>query len=74
VTLNAAKSLGLDDQIGSLAPGKNADIVLWSQHPLRVYSLAQQVWIDGHLRFDRGDTSVQPTSDFNLGIIMPGAI
>ena len=73
-TLNAAKSLGLDDQIGSLAPGKNADIVLWSQHPLSVYSLAQQVWIDGHLRFDRGDASVQPTSDFNLGIITPGAI
>ena len=73
-TLNAAKSLGLDDQIGSLAPGKNADIVLWSQHPLSVYSLAQQVWIDGHLRFDRDDASVQPTSDFNLGIITPGAI
>jgi len=73
-TLNAAKSLGLDDQIGSLAPGKNADIVLWSQHPLSIYSLAQQVWIDGHLRFDRGDASVQPTSDFNLGIITPGAI
>ena len=73
-TLNAAKSLGLDDQIGSLAPGKNADIVLWSQHPLSVYSLAQQVWIDGHLRFDRGNASVQPTSDFNLGIITPGAI
>jgi imidazolonepropionase-like amidohydrolase len=42
VTLNVAKSLGLDDQIGSLAPGKNADIVLWSQHPLSVYSLTRR--------------------------------
>jgi imidazolonepropionase-like amidohydrolase len=66
--------LGLNDQTGSLGPGKNADIVLWSQHPLSVYSLAQQVWIDGHLRFDRRDASMQPTGDFNLGIIKPGAI
>ena len=73
-TLNAAKALGLDAQIGSLSAGKNADMVLWSQHPLSVYSLAQKVWIDGHLRYDRGDRSVQPTSDFNLGILKPGAI
>jgi len=68
-TINAAKSLGLDNQIGSLAAGKNADIVLWTKHPLSIYSLAQKVWIDGNLRFDRFDKSVQPTSDFNLGII-----
>ena len=68
-TINAAKSLGLDNQIGSLAVGKNADIVLWTKHPLSIYSLAQKVWIDGNLRFDRFDKSVQPTSDFNLGII-----
>jgi imidazolonepropionase-like amidohydrolase len=71
-TINAAKSLGLDNQIGSLAVGKNADIVLWTKHPLSVYSLAQKVWIDGNLRFDRFDKSVQPTSDFNLGIISAG--
>ena len=42
-TYNAAMSLGLEDQIGSLAVGKNADIVLWTKHPLSVYSLAQKV-------------------------------
>ena len=72
-TQNAAQSLGLEDQIGSLAVGKNADIVLWTKHPMSIYSLAQKVWIDGHLRFDRNDKSVQPTSDFNLGIISAGA-
>jgi len=71
-TYNAAMALGLEDQIGSLAVGKNADIVLWTKHPLSIYSLAQKVWIDGNLRFDRFDKSVQPTSDFNLGIISAG--
>ena len=73
-TYNAAKSLGLEDQIGSIAPGKNADIVLWTQHPLSVYSHASKVWIDGALRFDRNDATAQPTSDFNLGIIKAGAV
>jgi len=72
-TQNAAQSLGLEEKIGTLAVGKNADIVLWTKHPMSIYSLAQKVWIDGHLRFDRNDKSVQPTSDFNLGIINPGA-
>ena len=71
-TLNAAKSLGLDDRIGSLEVGKNADLVLWSGEPLSVYSNAEKVWIDGALRFDRADASVQPTSDFNLGILTEG--
>ena len=73
-TYNAAKSLGLEDQIGSIAPGKNADIVLWTQHPLSIYSHASKVWIDGALRFDRNNAAVQPTSDFNLGIIKAGAV
>ena len=73
-TYNAAKSLGLEDKIGSIALGKNADIVLWTEHPLSVYSHASKVWIDGALRFDRDDPSVQPTSDFNLGIIKAGAV
>ena len=73
-TYNAAKSLGLEDQIGSIAPGKNADIVLWTQHPLSIYSHVSKVWIDGALRFDRNNAAVQPTSDFNLGIIKAGAV
>ena len=66
--------LGLEDEIGSLAVGKNADIVLWTKHPLSVYSHASKVWVDGALRYDRFDRSVQPTSDFNLGIIKAGAV
>ncbi|MBB3167185.1 amidohydrolase [Simiduia aestuariiviva] len=73
-TLNPAKSLGLEDQIGSLEAGKNADIVLWDANPMSVYAHAEKVWIDGVLRFDRNDASVAPTSDFNLGILEAGEV
>ena len=71
LTYNSAKSLGLEDRIGSLAPGMNADVVLWNGDPFSVYTKADKVWIDGALRFDRNDSSISPTSDFNLGIINP---
>ena len=71
ITANPAKSLGLEDKIGSLEVGKNADMVLWSGDPFSVYSKAEKVWIDGVLRFEKGNTQLPPTSDFNLGIIKP---
>lgn len=71
VTSNSAKSIGLDDRIGSLKEGMNADVVLWSGNPLSVYSKADKVWIDGVLRFDRSKPELNHTSDFNLGIITP---
>ena len=71
LTLNAAKSLGLEDRIGSIETGKNADFVLWDQDPFSVYARAEKVWIDGYLRFDLADKSIRPTSDFNIGIISP---
>ncbi|NIB42708.1 amidohydrolase [Pseudomaricurvus alkylphenolicus] len=71
VTLNAAKSLGLDDRIGSITAGKNADLVLWSSDPFSIYSKADKVWIDGVLRFDSGKPGLTPTRDFNLGVLNP---
>ncbi len=53
VTLNPAKLLHLDDHMGSLKPGKDADIVLWSDHPLSVYAMAEKTWVDGVRYFDR---------------------
>jgi len=69
VTINAAWALGLDDRIGSLAPGKNADVVLWSGNPFSVYSRAEKVWIDGAMRYDRLDPSQRWRTDFELGFI-----
>jgi imidazolonepropionase-like amidohydrolase len=67
ITLNPAIILGLEKEIGSLEPGKNADLVLWSGDPFSVYTKADMVFIDGTRVFDRGDTTLQPKSDFSLG-------
>mgnify|MGYP003688592715 CR=1 FL=1 len=53
VTLNPAKALRVDNYVGSIEKGKHADLVLWSDHPLSVYALAQKTFIDGRLYFDR---------------------
>jgi imidazolonepropionase-like amidohydrolase len=69
ITINAAWALGLDDRIGSLAAGKNADVVLWSGNPFSVYSRAEKVWIDGAMRFDRLDPAQRWRTDFELGFV-----
>jgi imidazolonepropionase-like amidohydrolase len=53
VTLNAAWIIGIDDRVGSIDVGKDADLVLWTAYPLGSYALADKVWIDGQLWFDR---------------------
>lgn len=68
-TLNPAKSLGIDDRTGSLEPGKMADVVLWSRDPFSVYALAEKVYIDGALVWDRNDVRYQPQTDFELGLV-----
>jgi imidazolonepropionase-like amidohydrolase len=67
ITLNPAKAMGIDDKTGSLTPGKMADVVLWSGDPLSVYSVPEQVYIDGNLTWDVHDPAHQPKSDFMLG-------
>jgi imidazolonepropionase-like amidohydrolase len=70
ITSNAAKSLGIDDQTGSLAAGKMADVVLWNQDPFSVYAKPLQVYIDGVLRFELGNPALNPQSDFELGQLL----
>jgi len=53
ITLNAAWVVGVDDRVGSLDVGKDADIAIWNQHPLSNYALVDQVLIDGEVFFDR---------------------
>ncbi len=67
ITLNAAKSIGIDKETGSLEAGKRGDVVIWSANPFSIYARADQVFIDGSLTYDRNDPAYQPVSDFELG-------
>jgi len=52
VTINTATVLGVNHRIGSLEPGKDADFVIWSDHPMSTKTRAEQTWIDGAKYFD----------------------
>ena len=69
ITLNPAWAIGLDDKIGSLVVGKNADVVLWDKNPFSIYARAEKVWIDGAMLFDRLDPAQQWRTDFELGYV-----
>ena len=53
VTLNPAKMLRVDDRVGSIKAGKDADIVVWSDHPLSIYAKAEKTIVDGIIYYDR---------------------
>lgn len=73
LTLNPAKALGIADRTGSLEKGKMADVVVWSKNPFSVYALAEKVFIDGALMYDRDDPNTYWQSDFELGYNRKGA-
>jgi imidazolonepropionase-like amidohydrolase len=64
VTINPAKQLGVDNRVGSIEVGKDADIVIYDKDPLSNYSKVQKVWIDGNKYFDRdSDVSARPAKE-----------
>jgi len=52
ITLNPAWIIGVDDRVGSLDVGKDADITIWNGHPLSSYGRVEKVLIDGSVFFD----------------------
>lgn len=52
-TINPAESLGVADRVGSLEAGKDGDIVVWSDHPFKVRSKVERVFIQGKLVYQR---------------------
>jgi imidazolonepropionase-like amidohydrolase len=70
ITANPAWALGIQDQVGTLEPGKRADVVVWDRDPFSVYAHAEQVFVDGALRYDRARPRVW--SDYTLGQVLAG--
>ncbi len=53
ITINAAKQLAIDHRVGSIEPGKDADLVIFDRHPLSNFAKVQKVVLDGEIYFDR---------------------
>jgi len=53
ITLNAAWIIGVDDRVGSIDVGKDADLVIWDGYPLSSYGVPNKVFIDGDVYLDR---------------------
>jgi imidazolonepropionase-like amidohydrolase len=52
ITINPAIQLVIDDRVGSLEVGKDADVVLWENYPLSSYARVRTTWVDGNVVFD----------------------
>ncbi|HQR48065.1 MAG TPA: amidohydrolase [Steroidobacteraceae bacterium] len=73
LTSNPARALGIADRVGTLEPGRAADVVVWNSNPFSVYALADLVYIDGAVVLDRKSPPPAPASDFLLGQPTGGA-
>ncbi len=58
VTNQAAKAVAIDDRVGSLEAGKDADFVIWSGNPLSQFTRAEQTWVDGRRYFSLEEDAV----------------
>jgi imidazolonepropionase-like amidohydrolase len=67
ITRNPAWAMGVQAQTGSLEVGKMADLVLWSGHPLSIYSKPDRVFVDGHPVFERNAPANK--TDFEMGTV-----
>jgi imidazolonepropionase-like amidohydrolase len=53
ITINPAIQLGIQDRVGSIEVGKDADLAIWNAHPLSVYARVETTFVDGEIFFDR---------------------
>ena len=59
ITRNVAEILHVDDRVGSIAPGKDADVVVWSDKPLSIYAKAEKTFVDGVKYWDIDDDAAK---------------
>jgi imidazolonepropionase-like amidohydrolase len=70
ITINPARQLGIDDRVGSIEEGKAADLAIFSEHPLSVYTEPQRTYVDGVVRFDHE----QDPDDMRLRVDPEGTV
>jgi len=69
-TINPATQLAVNDKVGSLEVGKDADVVVWTGHPLSNMSRVQRTFVDGRLMFDRAIDARLRTRDAQLRVLL----
>lgn len=78
ITINPAIQLGMENRIGSIEVGKEADFAIWSGHPLSIYSMAEKTYVNGVLRFDRDNDpddmriNQSATQDYDMFVDISG--
>jgi len=74
LTLAGAEMLELDDSVGTLERGKDADFVILSGDPFSVYTRVLQTWVEGNKRFDVDDPDDQAVAEGGFGVLQPSVI
>lgn len=74
MTLAGARMLGLDDRVGSLDEGKDADLVILSGDPLSVYTQVEETWVEGEKVFDRANADDRDLATGGYGVYDDGTL
>ena len=53
LTINPAKIMGVDKRVGTIEPGKDADLAVFNRHPLDPFTVCEMTMVDGTVYFDR---------------------